>query len=94
MSLRASHPQLANLLASWFAEADLDGLDDEALVQRYALTADAAERAAVRAQARDLAGAAELPLTSLTRLANRRFASPEQARTWLNELAARLERIT
>src|SRR5262245_59980032 len=92
MCVAEQYSTLANFLAAWFPEADLDGLSDEDVGKRFALTRRAGALSTTTQPAWPVLDERELPWEFWSREANRHFESPDAGRAWMHRIANLLER--
>ena len=88
MSLKNS-PELLSFLSTYFPEADADA--DAESVRTYLASASPAQVGKTIAQTKAMAASGDLSLEDLGIETNRWFASIDEAREWLAEIAGLLE---
>ena len=77
--------------SAWFPDADLEGLTDDEVVKEYLKTISPEEAKTVAAECEALLSQAELPLDRIAETACRKFDTRDEARAWLESIAAGLQ---
>lgn len=91
MSLPAKYESLYSFLCAEFAEADLEGLTDEAVLLNCLKPQLQQWHRTVIAQGKAALAAEPFPWEAIADYANRYFETEMEARVWLTQILDRLE---